>query len=202
MPKVVNKKEKRIEIVSAAMRVFAKKGYAKTKMAEIAEEVEIGKGTIYEYFKDKNDIFEQGFMLMMDSWEASIARKVYHITDPVEKINAILRSFTDFFQGDNIEFMDVVLDFWAEAIRQKDQKTMKVINLNKIYEQFRNLIGSTLGQGIKEGKIKKVNTFMTASLLIGMLDGLMLQWILDKDLIDIKEAYRCITEEILLGIYV
>ncbi|RMF59539.1 MAG: TetR/AcrR family transcriptional regulator, partial [Calditrichaeota bacterium] len=47
-PKVVDKTAKRQEILDAALRVFARKGFKNTKMIDIAEEARIGKGTIYE----------------------------------------------------------------------------------------------------------------------------------------------------------
>ena len=46
MPKIIDKNAKKQEIIQAAMKVFAQRGYANTKMAEIAEATNIGKGTI------------------------------------------------------------------------------------------------------------------------------------------------------------
>ncbi|NOZ60411.1 MAG: TetR family transcriptional regulator [Calditrichaeota bacterium] len=201
MPKVVDKEAKKNEIVNAAMKVFAQKGFANTKMSDIAKAAKIGKGTIYEYFKDKSDIFEHGFVSLTEQWETTVAKKIFKITDPEEKLKAIFYSFLDFFEGEHSEIIDVMLDFWAEAIRQKDEQRLRVINLEKIYQDFRQIIIAVLQEGIRIGKFKPMNTFMVASLLIGMTDGLMLQWIMDKDLIDIKEGYRCLAEEILSGIY-
>ena len=201
MPKIINKETKRLEIIHAAMKAFARKGFANTKMIDVARAAKIGKGTIYEYFKNKNEIFEQGFLFLMDTFETNIARKIYKITDPVEKLNAIFESFIDFFHGETAEIIEVMLDFWAEAIRQKDEQTLKLVDLEKIYSDFRTMIGAVLDEGIRIGKFKPMNTFMVASLLIGMTDGLMLQWIMNRDLIDISEAIRCLLEEILTGIY-
>ncbi|OQX88948.1 hypothetical protein B6D60_00625 [candidate division KSB1 bacterium 4484_87] len=201
MPKVVDKAAKKSEIVNAAMKVFAQKGFANTKMSDIARAAKIGKGTIYEYFHNKNDIFEHGFLSLMELWETNIAKRIFRITDPEEKLKAIFYSFLDFFEGDHSEIIDVMLDFWAEAIRQKDEQRLRVINLEKIYQDFREIIIAVLKEGIRIGRFKPMNTFMVASLLIGMTDGLMLQWIMNKDLIDIKEAYRCLIEEVLSGIY-
>jgi AcrR family transcriptional regulator len=201
MPRIVDKEAKKNEIVNAAMKVFAQKGFANTKMSDIASAAKIGKGTIYEYFSNKNDIFEHGFLSLMELWETNIAKKIYKITDPEEKLKAIFYSFVDLFESEYSEIIDVMLDFWAEAIRQKDEKRLQMINLEKIYQDFRKIIIAVLEEGIRIGKFKPMNTFMVASLLIGMTDGLMLQWIMNKEQIDIKEAYRCLVEEILSGIY-
>ena len=201
MPKIINKKAKKEEIIRAAMEVFARKGFANTKMIDVARSAKIGKGTIYEYFKNKNEIFEQGVLFLMDNFETNIAKKIYKITDPVEKLTAIFQSFIDFFEGESAEIMEVMLDFWAEAIRKKDEKNIKLIDLEKIYSDFRKMIGTVLEDGIRIGKFKPMNTFMVASLFIGMTDGLMLQWIMNRNLINISEAIRSLLEEILPGIY-
>ena len=52
---------KKQEISSMAMKIFAKKGFEKTTIQEIADGVGIGKGTIYEYFKTKEDICKTAF---------------------------------------------------------------------------------------------------------------------------------------------
>ena len=51
----MNKKEL---IIEAAIKVFARDGLEKGKIADIAKEAGIGKGTVYEYFRSKNDIFK------------------------------------------------------------------------------------------------------------------------------------------------
>lgn len=201
MPKIIDKEAKKQEIVQAAITVFAQRGFANTKIADIARAANIGKGTIYEYFKNKSEIFENGFRYFMDAMETSIAKKIFKIIDPVEKLKAIFTSMTDFFQGETAEFMEIMLDFWAEAIRQKDEHTLVMLDLEKVYVDFRKMIGAVLEEGIRIGKFKPMNTFMVASLLIGMTDGLMLQWIMNRDLIDVKEAIRCLLDEILTGIY-
>ncbi len=201
MPKIINKEAKKQDIIEAAMKVFAQKGFANTKMADVAQAANIGKGTIYEYFKNKSEIFENGFRYFMDAMETTIAKKIFKITDPVEKFKAIFTSMTDFFEGETAEFMEIILDFWAEAIRQKDEHTLVMLDLEKVYVDFRKMIGAVLEDGIRIGKFKPMNTFMVASLLIGMTDGLMLQWIMNRDLIDVKEAIRCLLDEIITGIY-
>ena len=56
-PKIVDKEAKKTQIIIAATQVFSKLGVAKTKMIDIAQAAGIGKGTIYEYFRSKEEIF-------------------------------------------------------------------------------------------------------------------------------------------------
>ncbi|MFQ5541718.1 MAG: TetR/AcrR family transcriptional regulator, partial [Candidatus Binatia bacterium] len=57
MPIIVDKDRKRREILQAAMQVFAREGYHRARIEAVAEEAGIGKGTVYEYFKSKTDLF-------------------------------------------------------------------------------------------------------------------------------------------------
>ena len=61
MPRIVDKKEKAARIGSAAIAVFRKRGYHATRMMDIAEAAGIGKGTLYEYFRNKDEIFRFEF---------------------------------------------------------------------------------------------------------------------------------------------
>ena len=53
------KEERRIQIVKAASRVFYLKGFEGTKIEDVAKEAGIGKGTVYEYFESKRQLFEE-----------------------------------------------------------------------------------------------------------------------------------------------
>ena len=53
------REERRDQIIQAAIRVFGKKGFHRAKIGEIAQEAEIGKSTVYEYFDSKKDLFEE-----------------------------------------------------------------------------------------------------------------------------------------------
>ena len=205
MPKIIDKEAKKLEILQAAMKVFAQKGVANTKIADIATAANIGKGTIYEYFKNKDEIFEQGYHHYMEIMETAIAKEIFKTTDPVEKLRTLFVSWVDILMDNSThfhDFLEIMLDFWAEAVRQKDKQRMKIIDLEKIYNDYRKLIISILEEGIRLGKFKKVNTFYTASLMVGALDGIMLQWILNRSYFNMKEAIECLMDELLHGIYI
>lgn len=186
----------------AAMKVFAQKGFANTKMADVAEMANIGKGTIYEYFKSKEEIFEFVFNHFMESMETSVARAIFKITDPVEKIKVIFQSWADMIAMHTTDIVEIMLDFWAEAVRKKDEKELGIVKLERIYEDFRKIIQSILDEGIRLGKFKPFDTFYTASVMLGAMDGLMIQWIMNKNIFDVKKATEHSTIVFLNGICV
>ena len=202
MPKIIDKQAKKQDIIEAAMKVFAQKGFANTKMADVAEAAHIGKGTIYEYFKSKEQIFEFVFNHFMESMETSVARAIFKITDPVEKIKVIFLSWADMIAAHTSDIVEIMLDFWAEAVRKKDDKQLGIVKLEQIYEDFRMIIKSILDEGIRLAKFKPINTFYTASVMLGAMDGLMIQWIMNKNIFDVRKATEHSVNVFLTGICV
>jgi AcrR family transcriptional regulator len=82
MPKIIDKDEKKAEILRAAMQVFSQKGVAKTKMIDIAKCARVGKGTIYEYFDSKEDIFREAFEKVYYESERLLEEAIGSTDDP------------------------------------------------------------------------------------------------------------------------
>jgi AcrR family transcriptional regulator len=200
MPKRVDKEAKKNEILHVAMRIFAKNGVVKTKMADIAQAAAIGKGTIYEYFRSKEDIFAAAFQHVFNNMDKSLKEAFKSSDDPVNKLKSIVDvSLREFLQNTD-EFAAIMMDFWAEGIRNKDDKILNLIDLKQIYVQYRDLIATILDDGIKQNIFRKVNTHEMASALIAALDGLMLQWILDKDIFDTNKVAEAVWDGFFHGI--
>lgn len=200
MPKIVDKKAKKLDIVHAALKEFARKGVANTKMADIARAAGIGKGTIYEYFKDKNEIFVESFNQFLATMDTILGGKIYRLSDPVEKLKAFFQGWGELIAHTGDDYIGVMLEFWAEGIRESHDFAKSPINLKEIYEQFRAMLKAILDEGIAQGKFREINSTYTAALLIGALDGLMLQWILDKTIFPVQDIIDHVVEEFLTGI--
>ncbi len=199
-PKIVDKGQKKIEIISAAMKVFARNGVAKSKMIEIAREAQIGKGTIYEYFRSKDEIFLEAFRLMMTNTEARILPLLHSNIDPFIKLKNLLDIFTDFFMNEHLDFAEIMMEFWAEGIRHSNKDILNKIHLNDIYKEYRAMVQTILNDGIQRGQFRKVDTFSVASSIVGMLDGLFLQWIMDRGVFDLKNTVNQLMDVLLNGI--
>ena len=118
-PKIIDKKAKKEEILKAAIKVFAQKGVTNTKMVDIAETAGIGKGTIYEYFESKDDIFAEAFHHFMEELNAVMAKRLFRIYDPIEKLAALIKGWVEVVQFHSADFMEIMMDFWAEGVRHK-----------------------------------------------------------------------------------
>ena len=198
-PKIVDKEEKKNQIRDVAMTLFGSKGVQQTTMAEIAEAAGIGKGTIYEYWKSKDEIFVNSFKHFFEIMSKNITSALSHSADPVDKIKILIgESFRSFHEA-GYEFTTIIMEFWAEGIRQHDNSLFSEIDMTGIYHEYRTLLAGFINEGIKQGKIIKTDPDTLASLLIGTLDGITLQWFLDKEAVNMEKAEAVIMETFING---
>ena len=199
-PKIIDKEAKKAEILQAAMQVFSRKGVAKTRMADIAVAAGIGKGTIYEYFRSKEEIFAAAFQQVNQRAANLIGQSLQTTDDPVEQLRLLIDVSRQTFIEESADFAGIMMDFWAEGIRNKDEKILGTINLEQIYTEYRSLISGILNDGIQKGVFRPVDTASLAAIIIAALDGVMLQWIMTPELIDMKKITDVLIDGLMNGI--
>ena len=200
-PKIVDREAKKIEIIHAAVKVFSEKGMVKAKMADIAIEAGIGKGTIYEYFRSKEEVFSSGFQMFFEGMQDGIESALKSTNDPVEQLKLLINLSFNSFLHHGSDLAMIMMDFWAEGIRNKDEKILNSIDLRKIYHDFRIIIQAIIDNGINQGVFRRVDSHHLASLIIGSLDGIMLQWIMDHKAIDLEKVTGSVIDNFLNGLY-
>jgi len=94
-PKLVDKTEKINAIATAALHIFAEKGYAATSVEQIAEAAGIGKGTVYEYFPSKEEIFVHAINDWIMDLINRMVEKTRHIDNPVERLKVFIEMVKD-----------------------------------------------------------------------------------------------------------
>ena len=83
-------------------------------------------------------------------------------------------------------------------IREKDEAA--TFSLKKIYDENRMIIKEILDECISQDKIRPVNTELAASVILGAMDGEMIQWITDPNFIPVEESFNTMVEIILNGL--
>jgi AcrR family transcriptional regulator len=199
--KVVDKKEKKDLIVGAAIQEFIKKGFAKATVNDIAKTAGIGKGTVYEYFSNKEEIIHETFNYFMRALEIDFQKTLLTEHSPVEKLKMIFSSFENFINEDTTGMIDLMFDFWSEGIKNKMAKGAMFHELDKFYKAYREVFADVIIDGMKEGSFRKdINPHNTAAMLVGALDGVMLQWALDRKHFDFQGVIKTISSSLFHGI--
>jgi AcrR family transcriptional regulator len=143
---------RRRQIIEAAYEVFSRKGYSAAGIADIAEELGIGHGTFYRYFKNKRDILDQvvdyGVERIMDALTletAEPAKNLEEFRDQLRRIGERLFALLDSEPG----LGQVVL---LEATSIDEEMTQRVLGL---VDTFGALAGQFLENGVRRGFLRK-----------------------------------------------
>jgi AcrR family transcriptional regulator len=162
---MVDKGEKKNLILDAAIAVFTRKGAVGTKIDDIAREAGIAKGTIYLYFKSKEEIFKSILHLGTDS-EYDI-HTILSADVPVKtKLNMILKAAVKLIMNDRYP-RELMPELWAALIRSKERETMKN-NVLQLHELIVSLLNEATG-----GKKTEEDCRIYASGIIAMLHGVV-----------------------------
>ncbi len=150
---------RRQDILTAAREVFALRGFAETTIEEIAEGAEFGKGTIYNYFNSKLDLFytliEDGIDVMIEIASQTAKENL----SPVDKLKLLLKRQLDYFQENAGLFKIVTIE--AECI-EPDRIHGKV-------EKIRQNFFKIFADGIKQGLFKKTDPLKLSILYSGFI---------------------------------
>jgi AcrR family transcriptional regulator len=90
---------RREEILAAAARIFAQKGFEATTLDEIAEKAEFGKGTLYLYFESKEHLFFSILDEGVQAFHQFVEQKLNEIVDPIQKLQRYIQASFEFVQG-------------------------------------------------------------------------------------------------------
>ena len=196
-PIVVDKQAKQQDILAAALKVFARRGIKNVKMAEIAREAGIGKGTIYEYFRSKEEVLHAAFRHFLEAVEAEIGRRLEARQDPEQELRAFIQGSFAAAQAHD-ELPGLIFDIWAECIREREEDPG--FDLRGMYEHYRRSLVDILERGIAQGQFRPVDPLAAAAILIAALDGLLLQWLMDRTLFDLDQMAETLADTLLQGI--
>lgn len=161
-------------IIEAAINVFAKQGYYQTTVAQIAREAGVADGTIYLYFKNKEDILLQIFSFrakqIFDRFYGAVAEA--ELSE--EKLRSLIRNHLDAFQQDR--GLAVVFQSESRQVRKSDALTEQI---NQISKQYRNLIGDIVEKGQDEGCMRKdLYLGLVKRFILGAVEEVINTWVL------------------------
>ncbi len=168
---------RREEILLAAERLFSKNGFFKTSMAEIAESAQFAMGTVYRFFKSKEEIYislvegkvEQLLHLLKEATRSGPSAP--------EKLRAVIRVKLA-FADQNRDFFRIYVSEWSGF-----EWTVKSAFGDRVWKKYLaqiDLVANLIKQGIKAGEFHHVNPKDTSLALHGMLNSTIYAWILQS----------------------
>jgi AcrR family transcriptional regulator len=172
---------KRDQIVEAAALVFAQRGYSGAVIAEIAAQANIGKGTVYEYFKSKEDLFFAVFQWFQKKTATAATVGVSSLGGgAAERLQALNKSLMRLWDEIKDAFV-LVMEFWAASSSPPMRSRFKAA-FKQLYDDYRAIVAAIIRDGIKSGEFRThVNPESVAAALVGTWDALFLQAWFDDD---------------------
>ncbi|MBA4121878.1 MAG: TetR/AcrR family transcriptional regulator [Acidobacteria bacterium] len=166
--------DKREAILRAAIKVFAQKGYFNSKVADIAKEAGIADGTVYLYFKSKEEILHSVFDRAMEEFIAEGKREIAEIEEADKRLQRIAQLHLEKLGADR----DLAIVFQVEL--RGSTKFMEEFSGGG-FAEYLEIIQKTIQEGQKTGVFRKdLRPITAAKILYGALDEMVTNWILSK----------------------
>jgi len=185
-------------IQEATMRVIARKGMAAATMQEIAEEAGVAKGTIYLYFRDRDELVEKTFETAMETLTARIDASLDADLPFEAKIRAVMTAHLTFFNA-NREFFRLFLSLRmpeGPATRQRRQKQ----HCAPRYKERVQKLANELSQAMDRGEVRQADPYKLALFITEGSTAIILERLTDESTTDEQADVELIAGLILDGI--
>jgi TetR/AcrR family fatty acid metabolism transcriptional regulator len=186
--------EKPQQIVDAAIRVFARNGYYNSRVSDIAAEAGIASGTIYLYFKTKDEILVTLFREKMAEWVAYARSAIAGERDPLAKIRRLVALHFTVLES-NPDLAEVV-----QVELRQGHKFFRGASAHEVSAYFA-LIASVLEEGIAAGLLRPdLPVKLATKMLFGAMDQVATSWVLGKRAYRLTEASDAVATIFLKGV--
>jgi len=197
MPKVSPEysEARRLKIIDAAYRCFARKGFHQATMRDIYEEAQLSPGAIYHYFRSKDEIikasFEHDFERSLDVFQSALQQ-----TDALVALEALFEFlFGGLAQAALLGANRVNVQSWGEALLNPDI----LVTILRVFDGYRTSVAQLIRQAQRSGKVNaQIDPDAAARVMHSLYLGLELQMAWQPDDVDPKQ-YLSVVKALLRG---
>ncbi len=176
------KQKRRAQIIEGAVKVFARKGFYHATVKDVAREAGVADGTIYLYFKNKDDLLISLFESKMEDILSHFRMRLAVLEDPLDKLREFIQVYFELIEND-IELSDV---FQVEL--RQSSKFLKDYH-NEKFMEYMELIADIISAGKNIGFFRAdLDVNITKILVFGAIDEVARQWILSNGKYSLKQA--------------
>lgn len=190
----MDKNQKQNEIFHASLRLFARFGYQKTTMDDVAAEVGMTKGNVYFYVSGKRDLYEKAVSLALQEWREKVADAVAGVDDVVEKF-AVMAKLSFEYLVDNKDLCAILVKDPSIFTLTPREDRFYEINLGAI-----QLIKDIITQGIAEDRFLPVDVDHTSELFFSIYIMFLIKRYVKSEGISAARMYEEGTKIVLRGI--
>jgi TetR/AcrR family transcriptional regulator len=168
------RQQHREEIIEAAVTVFAEKGFHRTTVEDIATEAEFSVGTLYNFFKSKEELYQSMIEFRFQQMSDEVMVSLDQATDPIDFLRKYIQMRIDLCY----KYEAFVKLYTRERMGDRFASTeLWKAKVEAIYEQFRTRLAANFQQGIEQGCFRDdIAPTDMVSALEGLADGFMFDW--------------------------
>lgn len=157
-----NLAQRRHEIFHQVVNIFLKNGFQETSMREIAEAAGLGKSTLYDYFRTKDEILVYFFEDQLNDMTEEAQKIAMQNLSADKRLRQIMETYIENLQANKNLFLKLSIE--SQRLRIESQK-----QIQEKRHAYQDLIRALIDEGIREGVFRKVNSLLAARLLIGAM---------------------------------
>ncbi len=167
----------REEILSAAEKVFAAKGFFPTTMSDIARRAEFGTGTLYKYFKSKEELYFTLIDEKVEEINRLVKTELSQRNSAVERIKKALQL--------QFEFIERNRDFFRIYISERSRFEWTIKDdlgkgLHEKMVSYIDILSEVIGQGIKKGEFRSMDPKDLAHAFVGIVNSFVFEWLISR----------------------
>ena len=188
--------ERKAQLLQAASNVFSRIGFHAANVSDVATEAGVSQGTIYHYFKSKDDLF----MAVFEAWETESFYQEVHAAavgsaSAAEQLRQLAYGI-GVRMAEARELLPANVEFWSHIYRNAAIKE----SFRQIFSGLRTTLAKLIQDGIAQGEFVSIDPNAAASLFIAIYDGLILQWLADPKSMDWKKESKTLVDLMLHGL--
>jgi AcrR family transcriptional regulator len=188
VPRIVDKKERRKEIALKSVDLFAAQGFEKTPVGQVAQAAGVGKGTIYEYFDSKEELFSEAIVAWVEELDREARHRFEGIRDPEERLRRLCQVAMEPFLHDERTVRIAIVMFQMLLSDQSRRPARDLVR--RAFRGFRQAIVDTLLDGVASGAFRPGiarDAERIATNLTAYLDGVGLHYYMGGRFFDLME---------------
>lgn len=190
---------KREQILAAAYEVFSKKGYHRSTIDEIIALANTGKGTVYNYFHNKEQLFYTLVSERSLPFEAAVRQVVEGTQSPLEKIGILIRMYLEFYRK-NADlwrvFMHELRGFSGKCGIPEEQRD----KYRQCFKEAILLLEAVLKEGVEKKALRPCNVNQSAYCLFSVIMMMVFQNFVGTSPESVEESARMVSETFLYGV--
>ncbi|AMA53379.1 MULTISPECIES: fatty acid metabolism transcriptional regulator FadR [Bacillus] len=189
------KRPKYMQIIDAAVEVIAENGYHQSQVSKIAKQAGVADGTIYLYFKNKEDILISLFKEKMGQFIERMEEDIKEKTTAKEKLALVISKHFSLLADDHNLAIVTQLE-----LRQSNLELRQKIN--EILKGYLNILDGILTEGIQSGELKEgLDVRLARQMIFGTIDETVTTWVMNDQKYDLAALSDSVLELLVSGIH-